>query len=112
MNANGLYYVRLIWAHSFPNDPVVILYEVTQKDNCVIRMIDLFADGRLIREKLGDDPHARPDSPCLWDGLFEFPIRKPLADTFSFITSSIEFNTAYAKAQVKTFDLPKTKDFD
>ena len=39
-------YVKLFWKHDYPNDPVVIIYEVDMDDErYAIRLIDIFADG-------------------------------------------------------------------
>lgn len=39
-------YLKLFWKHNYPNDPVVIIYEVdTEDERYAIRLIDVFADG-------------------------------------------------------------------
>ena len=41
-----LEYIKLFWQHNFPDDPVVIIYEVDIDDErYALRLIDIFADG-------------------------------------------------------------------
>lgn len=41
-----LEYVKLFWKHDYPDDPVVIIYEVDLDDErYAIRLIDIYADG-------------------------------------------------------------------
>ena len=39
-------YLKLYWKHDFPEDPVIIIYEVDLDDErYAIRLIDIYADG-------------------------------------------------------------------
>lgn len=97
MSSRNHIYVRGVWAHDDPDTPVVMLYEVTD-DMCVERMVEIYADGRIVREALGDDPNARKDSPCLCDGLFAFPPPETDEPLFAFRVSHDEFESAYGRA--------------
>ncbi|MCM1132610.1 MAG: hypothetical protein NC340_03970 [Ruminococcus flavefaciens] len=42
-------YVKLFWYHNNPNEPRVIIYEVDLlNDRYLLRLIDIYADGRCI----------------------------------------------------------------
>ncbi|MDE5569312.1 MAG: hypothetical protein K2I82_01490 [Ruminococcus sp.] len=42
-------YVKVFWYHNYPDDPRVIIYEVDLlNDRYILRLIDIYADGRCV----------------------------------------------------------------
>lgn len=70
-------YIKLFWKHNYPDDPVVIIYEVDLDDErYAIRLIDIYADG-----------HTNNMEDRAWGYVTETPV-----DTVE------EFNEEYNKA--------------
>lgn len=72
-------YVKLFWKHDYPDDPVVIIYEVDLDDErYAVRLIDIYADG-----------HTSNQEDKAWGYVTEAPV--PTVEIFNTTDYGEEF---------------------
>lgn len=73
-------YVKLFWKHDYPDDPVVIIYEVDLDDErYAVRLIDIYADG-----------HTSNQEDKAWGYVTEAPV--PTVEEFNTTDYGEEFH--------------------
>lgn len=68
---NDKSYFEAFWQHESPDDPVRFLYEVGE-DGSVLRQVEFFRDGRIVRDSLENYP----------EGMTKFGIGSLHGDSF------------------------------
>ena len=95
-------YVLVVWAHADPEEPISMLYEAAREDLSVSKMVEIYSDGRVIREELGDEPKAVSPQVCLCEGTFTYPNSKQVR-LHEFEIDRKHFDIAFERAATRTF---------
>lgn len=77
---DNMEYVKLFWKHNYPDDPVVIIYEVDlDGERYAVRLIDIYADG-----------HTSNQEDKAWGYVTEAPV--PTVETINTSDYGEEFH--------------------